>query len=131
MKHMYPKINFVFIKLKHNTRGATETLHIAVTHLKSIVSVDTPVLCLDGDNFYTTNVISLWNKSNVVITFNDTQSNPIYSYVTVDDTNNITHIIEKKKISNTACTGAYGFASLSLLEKYTKTVITNEIYVRW
>jgi hypothetical protein len=85
---------------------AAETINIA---LRSIKKPDTPILCLDGDNFYTVDITTLWNGQNGVIKFEDVNDSEIYSYV---------EIIEKQKISNFACTGAYGFASYKELFKY-------------
>jgi capsule biosynthesis phosphatase len=124
LRNDYPKLNFKFLCLFKNTRGAAETINIA---LKNLDIDDLPILCLDGDNFYTNNIIELWNYSNSIITFQDTDSTPIYSYVNIDSNNNITNIVEKEKISNFACTGAYGFESYKQLLKYTSFIIENKI----
>ena len=54
----------------------------------------------------------------------DEQENPIYSYVKLEN-NNVTDIVEKKKISNLACTGAYGFDSYYTLLLYTQKILDN------
>ena len=121
----YPYVNFTFICLKDNTRGAAETINIA---LKNVQFVDQPVICLDGDNFYSTNIIKEWNNENKIICFKDLNSNPIYSYIKVDDDEKkVIDIIEKNKISNYACTGAYGFKSYLQLLDYTQKVLDNNI----
>jgi len=119
----YPTINFKFLKLDRNTDGAAETINIA---LKKLDIIDQPILCLDGDNFYTTDVIKLWNGENKIITFRDNHTNPIYSYVETEG-DKIINIVEKQKISNYACTGAYGFSSYVQLLKYTQTILDNQI----
>ena len=119
----YPTINFKFLKLDRNTDGAAETINIA---LKKLDIIDQPILCLDGDNFYTTDVIKLWNGENKIITFRDNHTNPIYSYVETEG-DKIINIVEKQKISNYACTGAYGFSSYLQLLKYTQTILDNQI----
>lgn len=121
--HHYPNIKFKFIKLKHTTEGAAETLNIA---LKNIGDIDKPVLCLDGDNFYTTDIIKLWDFKNKIFTFKDLNDTSIYSYVNIQE-DRVTDIIEKEKISNNACSGAYGFKSSKILLKYTQKIIDNKI----
>ena len=117
----YPEINFNFLCLNENTRGAAETINIA---LKCLDISDRPIISLDGDNFYNIDILSKWNRKNEIITIQDnTRGMPIYSYVEIDKDNNITNIIEKEKVSNYACTGAYGFESYKELLKYTQRII--------
>jgi len=119
----YPNINFKFLKLPYNTGGAAETINLS---LKCLDCEDKPILCLDADNFYTVDVIKLWNLENKVITVNSFSENPIYSYVKIEN-DKITDIVEKRKISNYACSGAYGFSSYKQLLKYTQVVLDNDI----
>ncbi len=123
MCHNYPNIKFKFIKLTYNTEGAAETINIA---LKNLGDIDKPILCLDGDNFYTTDIISLWDSKNKIFTFEDLNDTNIYSYINIKD-NKVTDIIEKEKISNNACSGAYGFSSSKQLLKYTQKILDNKI----
>ena len=122
----YPDINFKFHCLLENTSGAAETINIALNNLKL---PDQEILCLDSDNFYTTNIINIWNKKNSVITIKDTNVNPIYSYVK-ENNNIIADIREKEKISDFACTGAYGFSSYFQLKKYSKIIIDSNIKIK-
>ena len=125
LKKDYPKIIFKFLKLENNTEGAAETINIA---LKNIDIPDCPVLCLDGDNFYSIDIISIWNGMNKIITFEDTYDNPIYSYIKLDSSNNnIIDIVEKQKISNHACSGAYGFNSYKQLLYYSQEILDKKI----
>jgi capsule biosynthesis phosphatase len=124
LKNDYPHVCFRFFKLENQTRGAAETIYLSLSHLK--LENDTPVLCLDGDNFYECDVISRWGGENCVFTMHDTTSKPIYSYVKHDDCSNIHEIKEKEKISDYACTGAYGFSSVSELKKFALEVIHND-----
>ena len=123
LKKRYPKFNFKFMILKENTRGAAETIYIALNDLNH----DDSILCLDGDNFYTTDVINLWNNKNSVVVFDDTSSENSYSYVKLNNDLFISEIKEKEKISNLACTGAYGFSSWKTLNEYCKKIIDNNI----
>jgi capsule biosynthesis phosphatase len=122
LRHRYNK-DFIFHQLKQNTRGAAETINITLNELDL---PDQPILCLDGDNFYTEDVISLWNGENKIIVFKDNTLNPIYSYIQVDN-EVVTDIKEKVKISDFAVSGGYGFESYFGLKKYTQQVIDNNI----
>jgi len=121
----YPNIHFKFYCLENNTRGAAETINIGINKLNE--ERDIPVLCLDSDNFYTCDIISQWNGENCVFSFEDENKNPIYSYVKTNENNEIIDIKEKDKISNNACTGAYGFRSINDLKKYTSKIIEENI----
>jgi capsule biosynthesis phosphatase len=125
IQHDYPNINFKFKELKQNTGGAAETINIALKTLKDN-DFDKPCLCLDGDNFYTVDIVKLWDSKNRIITFNDDNQAPIYSYIDKKD-GMVLDIVEKQKISNHACSGAYGFASSKQLLEYTQKIIDNEI----
>ena len=116
----YPRINFNFFILENNTTGAADTIRIA---LNNINIEDCPILSIDCDNFYTTDIINLWNGENKVFTFNDTLFEPIFSYVTTNPNRVIIeNIIEKNKISDNACCGAYGFKSWFQLLEYTNLI---------
>lgn len=108
----YPNIKFKFFCLEDNTRGAAETINIGLNNLNE--ERDIPVICLDCDSFYTCDIISQWNGENCVFSFEDLCENPIYSYVKINEKNKILDIKEKDKISNNACSGAYGFTPLNI-----------------
>lgn len=120
----YPNINFKFLELSNNTRGAAETINISLKNLNNLE--DMPMLLLDGDNFYTCDVIKMWNGENKVFCFSDTNEASIYSYLDVKD-NKILDIVEKQKISDYACSGAYGFESYKDFIKYSQYIIDNNI----
>lgn len=117
----YPNINFVFFQLKNITQGAPETINIALNNLD--IKDDKSILCLDCDNFYLCNIINMWNGDNIIFSTKNTTMNPIYSYIKINDDNTIIDIKEKVKISDLACTGAYGFKSIKELKKYTLKII--------
>jgi len=125
LQNDYPSLNFKFFKLQQDTRGAAETINIALNQLET--EENKPILCLDSDNFYLCDVINKWNGDNCVFTIHDTTPNPIYSYIKINESENIIDIKEKIKISDYACTGAYGFNSIILLRKYTSKIIENNI----
>jgi len=120
----YPNINFKFLCLKTDTRGAAETIKISLEYLKE--EQDIPAICLDCDNFYLYDIISEWNGKNCIFSFEDLNENPIYSYVKLDK-DNIIDIKEKEKISNNACTGAYGFSSINKLKEYATKIVNENI----
>jgi len=118
----YNNVVFKFLKLTSNTRGAAETLNIAI---KALDYHDCPVLCIDSDNFYLSDVVSLWNGKNKVFTFKDYSNSDKFSYI--DNNNSIQKIVEKNKISDLACCGAYGFDSHTALQKYCQMIIKNNV----
>ena len=124
LKNDYPHVRFEFFKLENQTRGAAETIYLSLNQLNT--ENDTPVLCLDGDNFYDCDVITQWGGENCVFTMHDTASKPIYSYVECNDSSNICDVKEKVKISDHACTGAYGFKSMSELKKFALEIIRDD-----
>ncbi|MBA42521.1 MAG: hypothetical protein CMF62_00740 [Magnetococcales bacterium] len=124
-KH-YPNINFLFITLDKNTEGAAHTIKIALDQLIKDNFKDQPILCADGDNFYTTDIITTWNGDNCVYSFKDEGNDPVFSYLKVQN-NAITDIVEKEKISDYASTGAYGFSSYKQLLKYCNFVMDKKI----
>lgn len=117
----YKEYKFKFLKLSHNTRGAVETINMAINNLNIID--DTSVICMDSDNFYSCDIITKWGGDNCVFSVEDKGSKPIYSYVSLNDEGYIIDIKEKDKISDFACTGAYGFKSIKQLLKYTTKII--------
>jgi len=125
LRQSFPKINFKFLCLNNNTRGATETIKISLDWLNE--PHDKHVMCIDGDNFYTENILSAWDGSNMIFTFDDYGLNPVFSYVQIDKNNNVTQILEKSKISNLACCGVYAFNSMFELLNMCNHVINNNI----
>ena len=128
----YPHYKFKFIKLINQTDGAAETI---LKGLETINIPDCPILCMDGDNFYTCDIISHWQGENNIFYFNDYSDSHVYSFLHMDKNNIITDIIEKNRISNNACTGSYGFCSYINLKEYCEKIIklnlkqNNEYYI--
>jgi HAD superfamily hydrolase (TIGR01509 family) len=141
LKKKYPDIDFKFYPIYNNTRGAVETIKIGIDYLindliyypvintvKALELNNYPILCIDSDNFYLNDIINEWNGENKIFVFNDKKEDPIYSYVKCDSSGKILKIIEKEKISDLACCGAYGFSSIKVLYEYTNKLIDNKIY---
>ena len=134
IKYKYNKITFKFLQLHKPTKGALETLSIALENIKD--EPDCPILSLDADNFYLCNIIKQWDGKNIVFTFNDyniTNTKPKFSYISKNNENVITDIKEKEHLFNVdgsllACTGAYGFKSFKELYNNSLIVLNDNIY---
>lgn len=108
----YPHIK---TKSVPNTRGAAETIRLAIEHF---FQEDDRLVVLDGDTFYEEDVLSKARRiDNGVMYFNSTDPKPIYSYIRLSG-NRITEIREKEKISDNANSGCYVFESLTNLHNY-------------
>ena len=131
LRKQYPNLKFIFKSLDQNTRGAVETILYGLKELYKLNYTDSNILCLDGDNFYNNfNIIKEWNKKNQIFVVEDETCRTCFSFVKFDkSTNEITDFKEKQRISNFACTGAYGFESWKNLHKMCDYLIDNEIKV--
>ena len=87
VKTKYPNIQFHFFKLLENTRGAVETINLSLKYLidTEVINKDTdvPLLCVDGDNYYKSDIISKWGRDNTVFIFNDKGQDAKYSYIDI------------------------------------------------
>jgi len=135
LRERYPHLPLVFHCLDlHPTKGALETLSKGLC----LLTKDAPLLCLDGDNFYKINVLEKWKRGNEIFVFHETtypmnHSSP-YSYCLLDVETKVQTMVEKTKISDWACTGAYGFASMRTVKEFLSkyewtTTSTDEIYL--
>ena len=128
INNKYPKINL--IKLNTQTKGASETIYIGLKDIISNYDYHKKSILIDGDTFYTENILekfrNVTNKNAVFYTKNY-EENPIFSYIKMDDENNIIDIKEKDKISVNANTGAYAFDDINILYKYSRYVVENNI----
>lgn len=125
LKKDFSQIKFKFLCLEYPTRGAAETIKIALDNLKE--NDDKNIMCIDSDNFYTEDFLSSWDGNNTVLTFEDNFNEPIFSYVKTNDSNLLIDIKEKNKISNNACCGVYAFKSKNKLLETCNYIISNNI----
>ena len=129
IREKYPRIKQIPIPIQ--TKGAAETLRIGIEKLVS--DKPRPSIVLDCDTFYTSDILESFRQSqvmghkNAVFYTHNTNPQPIYSYLRMDPENRITEIAEKRKISNHANTGAYGFENLQILHYYCKQVLDQGI----
>lgn len=130
LKKTYPKKEFIFIPLLKNTLGASDTVLHALNYLEELKVKDDFIISLDGDNFYTEiNLLKFWNdkiNKNQIVVFKDETSEPIYSYVKLND-NKIIEMKEKVKISDYACSGGYAFNSWKELKNYCQKSYDNKL----
>lgn len=152
IKEKYPRVHF--IELNEQTKGAAETIFKGIPHILSI-SPNKKTMILDCDTFYTQDVISMYRNintdHNAVFYVNNTNKNPIFSYIDFDlesvpqgkdsdktsmpgsvpsgslHTNHICKIAEKIKISDNANTGIYCFADIHTLYTFSESVVLNNI----
>ena len=59
-------------------------------------------------------------KTTILYSTVNEDKNPIYSYIKINDKNQILEIKEKEKISYNANTGAYGFEDIKELYDFSK-----------
>ena len=104
--------NVKIVYLKKPTVGACDTVARTIEEIP-FGTVGRKTVCLDCDNFYNVDVLSLCaGVDNGILTFHDDDdSPPKYSFATVDDAGTVTDIAEKVRISNRALCGVYCFGS--------------------
>jgi capsule biosynthesis phosphatase len=122
----YPnlKSKFKFLNLTTQTQGAAETV---VKAIDIIDKPDCPIICMDGDNFYTYDIITDWNGGNNVFYIEDDSESSAFSFLDLKSNKEIVDIAEKNRISSNASTGAYGFSSFTTLKKYCNEIISKNI----
>ena len=120
------KKNIVFKKISVDTRGAAETVLITLENIPN-ERRNQKTIIVDSDNVYLDDVISKSKEidGNVIFYFEDTQIDPIFSYITIED-GEVTNIKEKQKISNNASLGVYGFSDVDTLEQNIVKTIKGE-----
>jgi capsule biosynthesis phosphatase len=124
LKDRYRDANFKFLPLSYPTRGAAETVQVALDNLDDS-SLARPIMLLDCDTFYGEDIVAAYLKStspHLIFYFEDKQERPIYSYISITD-GMVKDIAEKKKISDYANCGVYCFGSGSVLKEYCGIVL--------
>lgn len=115
-------------KLSGPTQGASETIMKGLEGL-SEEELSRQTMCIDGDTFYTCDIVSKYkdNPGNRVFCFESSSQDPIYSYIKIDSEWTINAIAEKKKISKYANTGCYCFNKGNQLLEYCRKIVNNDI----
>lgn len=134
IKHSFPNHNIRVLILDYDTNSPVETVLYALKNMDDKELSDL-TLTIDSDTFCNGDIISKSKKINSNLIFygkNDTED-PIYSYITVDENNNVTDVKEKSRISENICVGSYCFKTASLLkskiEKLLSSKNNREIYI--
>jgi len=128
LRERYKNINFKFYPLNYDTRGAAETVYIALDDLESD-SLENNIMLMDCDTFYFDDIISAYcdnQHKNNIFYFKDTQDLPLYSYIAVDAEGFVTLIREKQQISHNANCGVYCFDSGRILKEYCKKLLDSD-----
>jgi capsule biosynthesis phosphatase len=117
------KIDIIY--LDEDTRGAAESVYkgLKLANIKD----DEEILILDGDTLFDKELIenaNSFNHKNVVFYNYDKNSEPHFSYIKIKN-NQVIDIVEKEKISNKICIGAYLFESCFIFKKITKFLLDN------
>ena len=123
----YPQV--ICIPVNFQTSGAVETVLFGIKTIMQMSSHKKCVL-LDCDTFYTDDILSVVRNSEDSMVFYTKKEDekPIYSYIELNtETNCITRIQEKVKISSNANTGCYVFNDIQQLQRLCEYVLNNNI----
>jgi len=111
----YPYLNF--LRLDRNTNGPVETIY-EITKILEKNDKNEGILIVDGDTFYKKDILKKIDKKHHAIFYHKTKiKDPIFSYIKIKN-KKIIDIVEKKKISSNANTGAYYFNSINKFNYY-------------
>lgn len=136
LRDRYHQINFRFISINHNTRGAADTIRLALRFLDP-ADLNHNFMLMDCDTFYLQDIVTDYvnnQNKNCIFHFTDTQDRAIYSYIQITD-GVVTDIAEKRRISADANCGIYCFSDGQLLQQYcdrlleSTDLVNNEYYV--
>ena len=128
VNNKYPFIHLIKID---DTKGAVETLSLGIEYIFKNYKWYDKCLILDCDTFYTEDIINIFSHSNDNMVFytKNYDTDPIYSYIELNDLSTIVNIKEKIKISDNANTGAYAFTKIHTLYEFCRYVLDNNISV--
>jgi capsule biosynthesis phosphatase len=118
VKRHYPMARLIPIT---SSIGAAHTLEMCLSSM-SEEELQDPIVSLDGDTFYTCDILQLCRLRNNAIVYFEDDGPPIYSYIKID-ADRVTDIAEKIKISTNANSGCYIFTSGADLAKLCESVI--------
>jgi dTDP-glucose pyrophosphorylase len=122
-----PNCNIVQIEVV--TEGAACTTLLA----KDFINNENPLIIANSDQYVEWNPIDFYYKmietksDGGILTFKSTH--PKWSFVKLDENDNVIEVAEKKPISDIATVGIYYFTRGSEYVKYAEQMIANEIRV--
>lgn len=113
------KRDISYIRLEGETSGAAETLLLGIDIIVRNHIHHKSSIIIDCDTFYTQDIVSMYRelKGNAIFYRKQEDSREIYSYIKLNG-DRVQDIVEKKKISDNANTGAYCFADINELRRY-------------
>jgi beta-phosphoglucomutase-like phosphatase (HAD superfamily)/dTDP-glucose pyrophosphorylase len=128
-QHIHEKYPFINLIKIDDTKGAVETLYLGIEFILNNFAYNKKCLILDCDTFYTENILEIFRNTeyNLVFYTKNYDNDYIYSYIQLNNENEIINIKEKEKISDNANTGAYGFVDINILCDYCKYILDNNI----
>ena len=125
-------IQLTFQKLPYVSRGAIESAYIGLESLD--LDESKPIMFLDNDNLQDFASIDFNTVRNAFLGYNiDTSDRASFSFIQFSESNQLTAIEEKKKISNFYNVGIYGFQSVnqfkSIASEFLSELHTTEFYL--
>lgn len=119
------------VHLPHATRGAAETVAIALEKGLTPVECQRKTMLFDCDTFYRRDIVSTFRSwphdVNMSVVFRDEGTSPIYSYCELLSNDRIGEIREKTRISPWANTGCYSFACGTTLLQYCRLALGRNV----
>lgn len=123
----YPYITL--IPIYKRTDGAAETILYGIQYIiQHNININIQTLLIDCDTLYHIPILNKFRQisTSATLCFEDNESNPIYSYVRVEE-DHIVEIKEKDKISVYANTGAYFFKNIHELHHHCQQIIEKDV----
>jgi len=123
----YPHITL--IPIYKRTDGAAETILYGIQYIiQHNIHINIQTLLIDCDTLYHIPILNKFRQisTSATLCFEDNESNPIYSYVRVEE-DHIVEIKEKEKISTYANTGAYFFQNIHELHYNCQQIIEKDV----
>jgi len=129
----------IFHNLPYFTRGAIESAFLGTIDINSDnTNLNEPIVFLDNDvlykfpiNFFDENLISTAFLGYAI----DNTGSDAFSFLQIDNNNNVVEFMEKKRISENFCCGVYGFKNIYQFRHYAKLILNqhslspNELYM--
>lgn len=122
LKNWFKKSKVIF--LPSFTKGATFSTLAGVA--LAYDDFDSPIIVDLADIYFETDFVPYRQNENSSYVFYFLNENPLYSYLKVDDNENVIKTREKKVISNRASAGVYCFPSTSSFIRCTSYSIENK-----
>jgi NDP-sugar pyrophosphorylase family protein len=110
-----------YVHMKSTTSGPLNTYINTINQDGARIDNELPCVIIDCDTFFTFDVLGHFRKykhQNIAYCFEDTGTEPIYSYVSITKQGYIKSMKENVKISTRANTGCYCFSSTRLVDRY-------------